>query len=305
MTTSETEFQSRISSGAPLLTVEIAPPRGGDPAPVRDAAKRYAGKVHAIGVSDSRNGLCMSALAAAAIVAAEGVECILHMVTRDRNRIALIGHCLGAQALGVRNLLCTSGTHQTLGVCPPAKNVYDVDSIQLIDMMARLGRNGSTVCGEHFETAGPFCVGAVAAPFADPQELQLMRTAKKVNAGAKFLITQPVYDLERFGAWLDAVRQRGLHEKTAILAGIQPLLDAEHARAFAASRPSPRIPKEMMNRLSAGSDATAQRAAGIELAVETIKQLSALTGVRGFQISAEGGDDATLEIIQRSGLEAR
>ncbi len=304
MTTSETKFQSRISSGVPLLSVEIAPPKGGDPAPLRAAAKRFAGKVHAIGVSDSRNGLCMSALAAAALVAAEGVEPILHIVTRDRNRIALIGECLGAQALGVRNILCTSGTHQTLGVCPPAKNVYDIDSIQLVDAIARLGKNGSAVCGEHFEAAGPFCVGAVAAPFADPQELQAMRAAKKVNAGASFLITQPVYDLERFGAWMDCMTQRGLHEKTAIVAGVQALLSADEANAVAAGRPSPRVPQALLERMAAASGAAAQRAVGIEIAVETIKQISALKGVRGFQISAEGDEDAALEIIQRSGLEA-
>ena len=117
--TTESQLQSKISSGAPILTIEITPPKGADPAPVREAAQRFAGKVHAIGVSDSRHGLCMSALAAAATVAGEGVEPILHVVTRDRNRIALIGRCLGAQALGVRNILCTSGTHQTLGVCAP------------------------------------------------------------------------------------------------------------------------------------------------------------------------------------------
>ncbi len=305
MAEKETAFEARIQSGGPILVAEIEPPKSGDPAPLRAAAKRFAGKVHAMGVSDNRNGICMSALAASGILAGEGVESILHIVTRDRNRIALIAECLGAQALGVRNILCTSGSHQTLGICPQAKNVYDIDSIHMLEAIAKLGSGGSAVCGESFADAGPFCLGGVAAPFADPLELQLMRLAKKVNAGAKFLITQPVYDMERFQAWWNGVVQRGLQTKAAILAGIQPLLDAESARAFAASRPAPLVPKSLVDRISTAGDKASQRAAGIAIAVETIRQLSALHGLRGFQICAGGDDAAALEIIERSGLEAR
>src|SRR6202140_5549074 len=131
MALEKTELHKRIESGKPVLVAEMSPPRGGDPAPVRAAARQFAGKVHALGVSDNRDGVGMSATAPAALILAEGVEPILHMTTRDRNRIALVSDCLGAQAMGVRNLLCTSGTHQTLGPCRKAKNVFDIDSIQL------------------------------------------------------------------------------------------------------------------------------------------------------------------------------
>ncbi|MCX5759359.1 MAG: methylenetetrahydrofolate reductase, partial [Candidatus Hydrogenedentes bacterium] len=292
MTESTTRLQAKIGSGEPLLVVEVVPPKGGDAAPLRAAVQRYAGKVDAIGVSDNRHGVCMAALAAAGIVAAEGVEPILHMVTRDRNRIALLANCLGAQALGVRNILCTSGTHQTLGICPPAKNVFDIDSIQLLDAIAHVGTDGSAVYPERFEGAGPFCLGAVAAPFADPPELQLIRLAKKVSAGANFVITQPVYDIEPFRAWWEQVAQRGIHERVAVLACIEPLLDAGQATVFAASRPSPLVPEAALDRLSSAGDQAAQRAAGIEIALETIEQLSALTGLRGFQICADGHENA-------------
>ena len=305
MTESETPFQARLHSGKPILVVEVAPPKGGDPVPLRSAAKRYEGKVHAIGLSDNRRGVGMASLAAAAIVAAEGMEPILHMVTRDRNRIALIADCLGAQALGVRNILCTSGTHQTLGVCPPAKNVFDMDSTQLIDAITHLGNHASRVYGEQVDGAGPFCLGAVAAPFADPAELQLMRLAKKVKAGAKFLITQPVYDFERFRSWWGQVTERGIHERTAVVAGIQPLLEAGRAKSYAESRPVPRVPQSVLDRLSSAGNTAAERAAGIEIAVETIRQISALKGVRGFQICADDDTDAALEIMERSGLEVR
>ncbi|MEW6668424.1 MAG: methylenetetrahydrofolate reductase [Thermodesulfobacteriota bacterium] len=302
MTESETRFQARLRSGKPVLIVEVAPPKGGDPAPLRSTAKRYRGKVHAIGLSDNRHGVGMSSLAAAAIVAAEGVEPILHMVTRDRNRIALIADCLGAQALGVRNILCTSGTHQTLGVCSPAKSVFDVDSTHLIEAIAQLGERASRIYGERIEGTAAFCLGAVAAPFADPPELQLIRLAKKVAAGAKFLVTQPVYDLERFRTWWGRVTERGIHEKTAILAGIQPLLDAGRAKSYAESRPVPRVPQSLLDRLSSAGNTSAERAAGIEIAVETIRSLSALKGVAGFQICADEDGDAAIEIMERSGL---
>ena len=305
MTENETLFQAKLRSGKPILIVEVAPPKGGDPAPLRIAAKHYGGKVHAIGVSDNRHGVCMASLAAAAVLAAEGVESILHMVTRDRNRIALISDCLGAHALGVRNILCTSGEHQTLGVCPPARNVYDVDSTQLIEAIVQMGKEASHICGERFDGVGSFCTGAVAAPFADPVELQLIRLAKKVTAGAKFLITEPVYDLERFRTWWDQVTQRGIHEKTRILAGIQPLLDAARAKSYAESRPDPRIPRSVLKRLSSAGDSSAERAGGIQIAIETIREISTLKGVAGFQISAGDDADAVLEIMERSGLEAR
>ena len=129
MSTQATSLAERIASGKPILLAEISPPRGVDPTPLREAARCFAKKVHAVGISDNREQVLMSALAAAALVAAEGVEPILHVTTRDRNRIALVSEALGAQALGIRNLLCTSGTHQTLGRFRAAKNVYDIASI--------------------------------------------------------------------------------------------------------------------------------------------------------------------------------
>ncbi|HUT11631.1 MAG TPA: methylenetetrahydrofolate reductase [Thermoguttaceae bacterium] len=305
MAKEKTGLQQRIESGKPIVVAEISPPTGSDAAPLREVARRYAGKVHALGISDNRDRVCMSALAAASLVAAEGVEPLLHVVTRDRNRIALISDCLGAEALGVRNLLCTSGTHQTLGRFRAAKNVFDVDSIQLLKTYAGLGSNGELVGEEHFKGVGPFCLGAVATPLADPMELQVMCLAKKVAAGARFFITQPVFDLERLGTWLTEVVRRGIHEKAAILAGIRSLRSAEEAKALAEARPSPRIPDAVVERMASAGNASQQRAAGIEIALETIERLSAasgLRGLRGFQICGDSDPGAALEIIEKSGL---
>ncbi|HEX9850066.1 methylenetetrahydrofolate reductase [Candidatus Deferrimicrobium sp.] len=300
MSTRATSFQERIASGKTILLGEIHPPQGADPEPLRTTAKRYAGKVHAVGVSDNRDRVAMSALAAASLLIAEGLEPILHVTTRDRNRIALVSEVLGAQALGISNLLCTSGTHQTLGNFRAARNVYDIDAVQLLQTYAHLASDCGLLGESGLEGAGPFCLGAVASPDADPRDLQLVRLAKKIQAGAKFLVTQPVYDLERFEAWWKEVTRRGLHEQAAFLAGIQPLSDAHLAQA--GPRPQPGIPEPLIGRVASRSDPGARRAAAVEIALETIRRLSNLPGMRGFCISADGDHEAALQIIEQSGL---
>jgi methylenetetrahydrofolate reductase (NADPH) len=295
-------LRQRIESGKPLLLAEISPPQGSDPSPLRETAHSFAGKIHALGVSDNRDRVSMSALAAATIVAAEGVEPILHVVTRDRNRIALVSEALGAQALGIRNLLCTSGTHQVLGSFRSAKNVFDVDTVQLLQTYSNLAEDGSLVGEKGFAGSGPFCLGGVAAPFADPLEMQVMRLAKKNLAGARFFITQPIYDIERFNQWWLEITRRGLHDKVAIVAGIQPLYDAQKAQQLAASRPLPRIPEAILTKLSSASGAAAQRAAGIAIALETISRLKEVKGLRGFQSCVDGDVDAVMEVIEKSAL---
>ena len=300
MKTEGTGLQNRIASGKTILLAEVHPPQSGDPAPLRTAARRYAGKVHAVGVSDNRDRVSMSALAAASLMKEEGLEPILHMTTRDRNRIALVSEALGAQALGIRNLLCTSGNHQTLGSFRAARNVYDIDAVQLLQACAHMESDGALLGEKGLEGAGPFCLGAVASPDADPPALQLMRLAKKTRAGAKFLVTQPVYDLDRFEAWWKEVTLRGLHEQAAILAGIHPLSDTHFGQA--GSGPQQRIPDSQAARLASLRDPGAWRDAAIEIALETIHRLSNLRGIRGFCISADGDHEAALQIIEESGL---
>jgi len=302
MAIEKTDFHKLIESGKQLLIAELSPPKSADPAPVRAAAKSFAGKVHVLGISDNRDGVHMSAMAAASLILSEGVEPIMHVTTRDRNRIALVSDCLGAQAMGIRNFLCTTGTHQTLGPCSKARNVFDVDSIQLMGMLGGLADDGSLVGEERFANAGPFCLGSTASPYADPMEMQLIRLSKAVAAGSKFIITQPVFDVDRFEAWWSEVTRRGLHEKAAIIAGIRPLPDAEAAQTYAGRRPSPMIPEAVLHRISVPTDKSGQRAAGLEIALETFKRLSALKGLRGFEVRGDGDTGIALEFIERSGL---
>lgn len=302
MPNERSELHKRIDAGELILIVEVSPRRSADPATVRTVARHYAGRVHALGVSDNRDGVCMSALAAASLVCSEGVEPILHMVTRDRNRIALISDCLGAAALGIRNLFCTSGTHQTLSGCSSAKNVFDIDSTQLLQTIAGLASGGYALGEKRLEAVPLFCLGGVAAPYADPMEMHLMRLAKKTKAGAHFLITQPIFDFERFEAWWEEVSRRELDKKVAILGGVRVLTDAETATAYAARRPSPMVPTPTLERIASKAEVAAQRAEGISIAVETIQRLSTWDGLRGFAISGGEDDDAVLEVIEKSGL---
>jgi methylenetetrahydrofolate reductase (NADPH) len=168
-------------------------------------------------------------------------------------------------------------------------------------MYAGLNGNGSASKNGHPES---LCLGAAASPYADPMELQLMKLAKKISAGATFLVTQPVFDVERFEAWWAEVTQRGLQEKAAIVAGIYPLTDAETAKAYAQQRPCPMVPDALLERVSSAGDKAAQKAAGIEIAVETIKKLSGLNGLRGFEIRSGEDHDVALEIIEKAGLSA-
>jgi methylenetetrahydrofolate reductase (NADPH) len=281
MNTEPTNLQKRIASGKTILLAEVHPPQSGNPTPLRTAARRYAGKVHAVGVSDNRDRVSMSALAAASLLKDEGLEPILHMTTRDRNRIALVSDALGAQALGIRNLLCTSGNHQTLGSFRAARNVYDIDVVQLLQACAHLESDGALLGEKGLEGAGPFC-------------------AKKTRAGAKFLVTQPVYDLDRFEIWWKEVTLSGLHEQAAILAGIHPLSDTHFGQAGSGLQQG--IPDSQAARLASLSDPGAWRDAAIEIALETIRRLTNLRGIRGFCISADGDHEAALQIIEESGL---
>jgi methylenetetrahydrofolate reductase (NADPH) len=293
-------LRERIASGKTVLLAEIRPPKAADPGPLLAAAGSFAGKVHAVGVSDNRDGVAMSALAAASLLKAKGLETVLHVTTRDRNRIALVSEALGAQAMGILNFLCTSGTHQTLGPFRAARNVYDIDTVQLLQTYHRLSSDGGPVGENGFPGAGPFCLGAVASPDADPFALQMMRLVKKIKAGARFVVTQPVYDLERFGTWWEEATLRGLHEQAAVLAGIAPLSEGNVAQEKARSQS--RIPDSLIGRLASESDPAARRAAAIAIAVETVRRLSDIPGIRGFCICADGDHEAALRIIEDAGL---
>ncbi|MDR3645191.1 MAG: methylenetetrahydrofolate reductase, partial [Clostridia bacterium] len=217
----KSRLQRVLEQGNFSLTTEIGPPMSADAQLVRKKARMLVGAADAANITDNQAAVVrMSSIAAGILASQEGIEPVIQMTCRDRNRIALQSDLLGAWALGARNLLCLSGDHPSLGNHKQAKNVYDIDSIQLLQAVARLQNEGVFLSGGKCRHPPYFFLGATANPFADPSELQLMRLQKKIAAGAQFIQTQAVYDVEAFEQWMARVRALGLHEKAYIQAGI-------------------------------------------------------------------------------------
>jgi methylenetetrahydrofolate reductase (NADPH) len=243
------------------------------------------------------------------------------MTCRDRNRLAIQSDLLGAYALGMRNLLCLSGDHQTFGNHPTAKNVFDLDSIQLAQMVAAMRDQRVFQCGDEFKGQEPrFFIGTAAAPFADPIDFRPHRLAKKVQAGANFVQTQLVYDVEAFAVFMEKVRKLGLHEKVFILAGVGPLKSPSMARYMKDSVPGLLVPDVLIERMTAAGapwagkskdeltkeDKKARSAAwqeeGIKICIELIQQLREIEGVAGVHIMAIEWEEAIRPIVEGAGL---
>jgi methylenetetrahydrofolate reductase (NADPH) len=255
-----------------------------------------------VNVTDNQTGVVrLSSLAACAVLKAEGLDPVLQMVTRDRNRIALQSDILGASALGIRNILCLSGDHQSFGNQPQAKGVFDLDSLQLVQAVRQMRDEAKIVGGEELTKAPDLFIGAVANPFADPFKYRVIRLGKKIGAGAEFVQTQCIYNLPRFAEWMEQVRDRGLHEKAFILGGITPLKSARMAEFMSKNVAGMDVPDEIIDRMKK-VPAKEQREEGIKIAVETIQVLKAMEGVHGVHIMAIEWEEIVAQIVEAAGL---
>jgi methylenetetrahydrofolate reductase (NADPH) len=226
------------------------------------------------------------------------------MVVRDRNRIALQSDILGAASFDIHNILCLSGDHQKFGDNPQGQNVFDIDSMQLIQTVRRMRDEGKFLGGDDIEHPPRMFVGAAANPFADPFEIRVPRLAKKVAAGAEFIQTQCIYNLDKFELWMSQARDRGLHEKVYILAGVTPLKSAGMAKYMKNRVPGMDVPDEVVKRMS-GVPKEKQADEGIKICVETIQRLREVQGVSGFHIMAIEWEEKVSEIVEQSGLYPR
>jgi methylenetetrahydrofolate reductase (NADPH) len=226
------------------------------------------------------------------------------MVVRDRNRIALQSDILGAASFGINSMLCLSGDHQSFGDNPTAQNVFDLDSMQLIQTVRYMRDEGKFLGGDEIKVPPRLFVGAAANPFADPFKIRVPRLAKKIAAGAEFIQTQCVYNLEKFELWMKGVVERGLHEQVFIMAGITPMRSVGMAKYMARAVPGMDVPEELIKRLS-GVPKDKQAEEGITIAVESIQRLKECTGVSGFHIMAIEWEEKVPEIVERSGLYPR
>jgi methylenetetrahydrofolate reductase (NADPH) len=295
-------LESKLRGGKFVITAEAGPPRGARPEVIRKKAKLLKDFVDACNVTDNQTSVVrMSSLAACKLLLEEGVEPVMQMVCRDRNRIAAQSDLLGAAALGIRNVLCLSGDHQTFGDHPQAKNVFDIDSIQLLQIVRRMRDEGKFQSGEDVDGRPQLFLGAAANPFADPFPFRVPRLAKKVKAGAQFIQTQCVFNLEKFGEWMRGVRDRGLHEQVHILAGITPIRSLPMARYMATKVAGMDVPEALIGRVK-GVDKKLRGQEGIKIAVEAIQRLREIEGVRGVHLMAIEWEEAVPEIVRGAGL---
>ena len=299
---SGSRLEEILESGKFAVTGEAGPPKGSLPDGMRKKGELLKSSCDAINVTDNQAAVVrMSSLAGCLLLMQTGAEPVLQMVVRDRNRLALQSDILGAAALGIRNVLCLAGDHQRLGNHPTAAGAYDVDPIQLIQMIKTLRDDHRVESGETISGDVPLYIGTVAHPFADPLELHMITLAKKIRAGADFIQTQAIYELPRFIAWMDKVREQGLHEKAHILASELLIKSVEMARRMR-EVPGMRLPDDLVQRMERAADAKAE---GIRICVEVIEQLKRVPGVHGIHIMAVASEDAVPGIVKAAGLSPR
>jgi methylenetetrahydrofolate reductase (NADPH) len=290
MTTEKSRLRQTLASSRLALTAECLPPQGGGAGAVKRLSAVLPARLDAVVVADNPGEIHSSALACAAMLAAEGRPSVLSMVTRDRNRIALESDAQGAAALGVEAILCLSGDHQSLGACPQAASVYDIDSIQLTQALKRMMHSGPLP---------EVLIGAAAHPYQQPTELSVLRLRKKIAAGADFLLTQAVFDLPGFTKWMDAVRAAGLDRQVAILASVLVPASLEDAKVLDRRRTYGPLGETVIARLSGASDSAKE---GVAIAAEMASRLKAIPGVRGIHILSGGCESLAAAVMQEAGL---
>ena len=294
-----------LDSGEFAVTAECGPPRGADPEVIRRKGELLNGVVDAVNVTDNQTAIVrMSSIAACVHLEAMGIEPVMQMVTRDRNRIALQSDILGAYSLGIRNILCLSGDHQSFGSQPDALNVFDIDSKNLARTVRDMGEQGKDMSGFALQGAPQMFIGAAANPFADPFEYRVIRLAKKIDAGARFIQTQCVYNLDRFKEWMRLAREEGLTEKVHILAGITPMKSEGMARYMATKVAGMDVPEALIKRMGGVSKAKAPEE-GIQISLETIAALREIEGIHGIHIMAIEWEEKVGPIVEAAGLTPR
>lgn len=291
-----------LAAGHLAVTGECGPPRGAKPEEVVEKSKFLEGIVDAVNVTDNQTAMVrMSSLAASVIIKQQGLNPLLQVTSRDRNRLAMQADIIGAYSLGVDTMLCLSGDHTKFGDHPQAMNVHDLDSIQMIQMVKDMRDKEIFQGGADLKGAPKMFIGAAANPFADPFELRVMRLEKKIQAGADFIQTQCIFNVPKFEKWMEGVRKRGLHERCYILAGVTPCKSLGAARYMASKVPGMDVPQEIVDRM-ASVPKEKQAEEGVNICIETIQRLKEVEGVAGFHIMAIEWEEIVEEICERAGL---
>jgi 5,10-methylenetetrahydrofolate reductase len=289
-----------LEGGYFAVTAEVGPPKGTSASVIRRKGELLKFYCDAMNVTDNQTAIVrMSSLSGCVILKEMGIDPVMQMVVRDRNRIAIQSDILGAVALGIRNVLCLSGDHQKFGNHPGAKGVYDIDSIQLVQTLKTMRDEKKFLCGEGISGEVLLFIGAVENPFADPFEYRVVRLAKKIRAGADFIQTQAVYDVNKFSKWIEMIRDQGLDKQVHILAGIIPIKSVGMARYMRDNVSGVSVPDEIVTRLEGAKDVKEE---GVKISLEIIDQLKGIDGVHGVHIMAVAWEDIVPVIVERAGL---
>ncbi|MBI4744705.1 MAG: methylenetetrahydrofolate reductase [Actinobacteria bacterium] len=297
---SESRLEKLLNAGHFAVTAELGPPKSSDSNIIKQKANILKGYVDAVNITDCQTAIVrMSSIAAASILVHLGLEPIAQMTCRDRNRIAIQSDLLGASALGVNNLLCLTGDHQKFGNHPESKNVFDLDSIQLLKTVKDMRDDKKFQCGEEITVEPRFFIGAAANPFADPFEYRAFRMGKKIKAGADFIQTQIVFNLDKFVKWMETVRELGLDKKAFILAGVAPIKSAWMAKYMKNKVAGMDVPDEIIARMEKAANPKEE---GINICVDIINQLKEIKGISGVHIMAVEWEEAVPEIVEKSRL---
>ncbi len=292
-------LRDKLASDQFVVCGEIGPPKSPDGDVLRRKSKHFKGIVDAVNITDNQTATVrLSSIASAKILLDEGLEPIMQMTCRDRNRISMQSDLLGASALGIKNVLCLTGDHQKFGDQPEAKGVFDLDSVQLIATVDLMNKS-QLLSGQELKVPTDFLIGAAANPFAEPFEMRLIRLYKKVQAGAHFIQTQPVFDLELFTRWMEGVVKMGLHKSCSILAGVMPVSSVRLLEYVKSSVPGMSIDESYLNRMKSAADPKEQ---GLQIAIEIAQELRRITGVRGIHIMPIGWESITPVLVREAGL---
>jgi methylenetetrahydrofolate reductase (NADPH) len=297
---SASNLEKVLKAGEFAFTGELGPPRGTDTEEVREKARFLKGNVDSVNITDNQTAVVrMSSWAASLLIIEEGLEPNYQMVCRDRNRLAMQGDILGASALGIRNMLCLSGDHQQFGDHPDAKGVFDIDSTQLIAMVKQMRDEGLFLSGGEIEQPPKMFIGAASNPFAEPYEWRVHRLAKKIEAGADFIQTQCIYNMERFREFVRVANEEGLTEKIYILAGVTPMKSVGMARYMKSKVPGMDVPDEIIDRLK-GVEKGKVADEGIKIACEQVEEFKEMKGVHGVHMMAIEWEHKVPEIAEKA-----
>jgi len=296
-------YEKVLASGQFACTGEIGPPKSADFHHIEMYAEGMKGKVDSVNFTDNQTAIVrLSSLGAAIRLLQLGMEPNLQVVCRDRNRLGIQSDLLTAYAFGVRNVLCLSGDHQCFGNHPGCKGVYDVDSIQLIGILKRLRDEGCFECGEECKVNPKFFIGCAENPFGDPFEFRAIRLEKKVEAGADFVQTQCILDMERFELFMEKVRERGLHKRIYINAGLMPVKSPKMARYMQTGVPGMLVSEEFCQRLEKAKERGTAKEEAVNITVDYIKRCQQIEGVAGVHIMAVAWEEIVPTIVEKAGL---